>query len=410
VKKNSRSFFSVLLTYFLDNFGLAVIYPIFTPLFIGADSPLLSPATPLSVKTILLGLLIAAFPLAQFFGAPLIGQFSDRFGRKRAFYITILGTSLGYTLTAISIAEYSLVGLFASRFATGLFAGNLTLCLAAVADMNHNKVNRTKTFGTLSAMGGLSFVVAIAFGGIFSDPTISRHFSLSFPMWITAILSYLNLIAILALFHETHKGPSHPGINPFRAIHHLVQAIQSRELRSIYCINFLFMLTWVGSMQFLPTLLLERYHFRTSNVTACLVGVGIFWTLSNLFINRWLAKRYFPAKTLLVCLLLLSTFLLSATTSTSPLSFLILFYASSLSAALCWTNGLATISLQAPLNVQGSILGINQSMTSLAAMLSPIIGGFLISKGTHTLYLFGGLVCLLASAILFFQRAHIRSS
>jgi DHA1 family tetracycline resistance protein-like MFS transporter len=401
MKKNARSFFPVLLTYFLDNFGLAIIYPIFTPLLLSAKNSLVSDTTPLFTRTLLLGLLIAAFPLAQFFGAPLIGQFSDRFGRKKAFYITILGTSLGYTFTAISIAEYSLAGLFISRFATGLFAGNLTLCLAAVADMNRDEIGRTKNFGTLSAMGGLSFIIAIAFGGIFSDPTISRHFGPSFPLWITAVLSYLNLVAIFTLFHETHKGPLHPGINPFKAIRHLLQAIQSRELRSIYGVNFLFMLAWVGTMQFLPTLLLERYHFPLHRVTTCLVGVGLCWSLSNLLINRWLAKYYFPAKTLLICLLLLSAFLISTLASAGPTSFLILFYASALCAALCWTNGLATISLKAPLSIQGSILGINQSMTSLAAMISPIIGGFLISKNIYAFHLFGSLACLLAGAILF---------
>ena len=67
---------------FLDNFGLAIIYPIFTPLFLKSGHALVPQGLTYLQRTILLGLLIASFPLAQFFGAPLIGQFSDQFGQK----------------------------------------------------------------------------------------------------------------------------------------------------------------------------------------------------------------------------------------------------------------------------------------------------------------------------------------
>ncbi len=406
IKKGRHSLFPVLLTYFLDNFGLAIIYPIFTPLLIKSEHSILSYATPFVERTVILGLLIAAFPLAQFFGAPVIGQFSDRFGRKRAFYITILGTALGYTFTAISIMSHSLLGLFLSRFSTGLFAGNLTICLAAVADLSPDDITRTRNFSLISAIGGLSFIIAITFGGILSDPSISRHFNPSFPFWITAVLSYLNLACMIILFHETHKGPRHPGLNPFKGINNLIQGFRSKELRIIYAVNFLFMLAWVASMQFLPTLLLEHFKWQVGGVTASLVATGAAWSLTNLIVNRRLAKFYFPGQILLVSLVTLSLFLLFTMMTHTPTTFLIFFYASACCASLCWTNGLATISLKAPLSIQGSILGINQAMTSVAAMLSPIIGGFLVAINVHAVYVFGGVACLLAFCLLFSHKAY----
>lgn len=408
--KNRRCFYPVLLTYFLDNFGLAIIYPIFTPLLVESEHSILSYTTPHFTRTLLLGLLIAAFPLAQFFGAPLIGQFSDRFGRKRAFYITILGTAFGYTFTALSIITHSLIGLFISRFATGLFAGNLTLCLAAIADMSPDDTTRTKNFSLISAVGGLSFIIAIAFGGILSNPGISKHFNPSFPFWITALLSYINLVCMLLLFHETHKGPRHPGINPLKGFNNLLQGVKSKELRTLYAVNFLFMIAWVGSMQFLPNLLLEQYKFHIGQITACLMGVGAGWSLSNMIVNRKLAKLYFPGQTLLACLLLLSLLLLFTLMTRGPASFLFLFFASACCASLCWTNGIATISLKAPLAIQGSILGINQSMTSIAAMISPIIGGLLAAISPHAVFAFGGIAALLAFYTLFSQKAYTHHS
>ncbi len=401
-QRQKRSLFPVLLTYFLDNFGLAIVFPIFTPFILKSTHLILS----YSERTILLGILIGAFPLAQFFGAPLIGQFSDRFGRKRAFYITILGTAIGYTFTAVSIMENSFTALFISRFCTGLFAGNLTLCLAAIADMSLDDASRTKNFGQIGAIGGLSFIVAIALGGIFSDPSIGRHFNPSFPFWITALLAYANFICMILLFHETHVPNRHPGVNPFKGIYNLVLGLKSKELKIIYAVNFLFMLTWVASMQFLPTFLLFDFQFHILGVTLCLMTIGAIWSLTNMFINRMLAKWFFPGRTLLCCLLLISLSLLFLFFSKTPMMFLYLFFFATSCASLCWTNGIATVSLKAPASIQGSILGINQSMNAIAAMLSPLIGGVLMALNKHVLYLFGGVVTLLAFGLLISSRAY----
>ena len=401
-QRRRRSLFPILLTYFLDNFGLAIVYPIFTPYVLKSTHLILS----YSERTILLGILIGAFPLAQFFGAPVIGQFSDRFGRKRAFYITILGTAIGYTFTSVSIMEHSFIGLFISRFCTGLFAGNLTLCLAAIADMSSDDVSRTKNFGLIGAIGGLSFVVAIALGGVFSDPDINRHFNPSFPFWVTALLAYINLICMILFFHETHAPVRHPGINPFKSISNIIIGLRSKELRIIYTVNFLFMLSWVASMQFLPSFLLLDFKFEIMETTLCLMMVGAIWFLTNMFINRILAKWFFPGRTLLCCLVLISVSLLFLLFANTPSVFLSLFFLSTACASLCWTNGIATISLKAPASIQGSILGINQSINSFASMLSPIIGGFLMAIQRDAIYLFGGAITLLAFGLLMSSKAY----
>ena len=400
--KYKRSLFPILLTYFLDNFGLAIVYPIFTPFILESTHLILS----FSERTILLGMLIGAFPLAQFFGAPLIGQFSDKFGRKRAFYVTILGTAIGYTFTSVSMMEHSLVGLFISRFCTGLFSGNLTLCLAAIADMSPDDASRTKNFGQIGAIGGLSFIVAIAVGGLFSDPDISRHFNPSFPFWVTALLSYINLICMILLFHETHPTSRHPGINPFKGIDNIIMGLRNKDLRIIYIVNFLFMFAWVISMQFLPSFLLLDFKFQILEITLCLMTTGVTWSLTNMFINRFLAKKVFPGRTLLYCLLLISLLLLFVLFTKNPAVFLCLFFLSSCCASLCWTNGVATVSLKAPASIQGSILGINQSINSAAAMLSPMVGGFLIALNRHAIFFFGGISALLAFFLLMSYKAY----
>ncbi|MBS0621013.1 MAG: MFS transporter [Verrucomicrobia bacterium] len=398
--RKSGSLFPVFLTYFLDNFGLAVIYPIFTPLIQGPQHPFFPDGSTYLERSLILGLLIAAFPLAQFFGAPLIGQFSDRFGRKRSFFITILGSALGYFLTAASIYSLSLPLLFISRFFTGLFAGNLTLCLAAIADMSKSEELRTKNFGQIGAIGGLSFILAIAFGGYLSDPTHNTHFNPSVPFLITGVLSLINLLSVTLLFHETHPSRVPLGVHPFKGMHNLFLALKKKELRPIYLVNFFFMSAWISSMQFFPSFVSAHFQFTTARLSLAMIGVGALWSITNLLVNRLLAHYFHPGKTLLVCLSILTLLLSSTFFTHTPLPFFLLFYPAVAVASLCWTNGLATISLKAPRDIQGSILGINQSMTSIASMFSPILGGALIGVSKHAVYDLAAITCLIAVCIL----------
>lgn len=401
LRTHRRSLLPVFITYFLDNFGLAIIYPIFTPLLLNPRHPLLEASATYVERTILLGLLIGSFPMAQFFGAPLIGQFSDRFGRKKAFYITILGTAIGYTMTAFSILENVFPLLFASRFLTGLFAGNLTLCLASIADMSPDQHARTKNFGLIAAIGGMSFILAILLGGILSNPQYSSHFNPSLPFWITASLSYINFALMIILFQETHPTRISSGLNPFRGIQNLSVALRSPYLRILYLINFFFMMAWVTSMQFFPTSLIKIFQFSSNQITVSLMGVGLTWTIANLWINRYLSKRFYPAKTLLFCLLFLTICLFILSVASNSNLFFSIFYPAAIFASLCWTNGIATVSIKASSDMQGSILGINQSMSSIAAMAGPSLGGIIAGFGDRFLFLFTGMCSLIAFSLLY---------
>ncbi|MES2122765.1 MAG: MFS transporter [Chlamydiota bacterium] len=399
-KQRPLSLFPILLTYFLDNFGLAVIYPIFTPIFLSPGHLFFQETATFFQRTLLLGLLIGCFPLAQFFGAPLIGQYSDRAGRKKAFVISILGTGVGYTITALAILYYSLPFLFVGRLCTGLFAGNLTLCLASIADGSPDEESRTKNFGLIAAIGGLSFIIAIATGGILSDPQFSFHFNPSFPFWITACLTFINLFFIITLYHETRPARKDRGFNPFHGVQNIRAALQLKNLRVIYVINFLFMLAWVGSMQFFPTFMIKNFHYQITLITVFLMVVGFIWSTTNFAVNRALIKRFHPGQTLMYSLLFLGVLLSAILFVHNPFPFFTLFFISVGFASLCWTNGMATISLKAPKELQGSILGINQSMVSVASMASPVIGGLLAGISIHSVYIFSGIISLIAYFLL----------
>ncbi|MCB1085230.1 MAG: MFS transporter, partial [Chlamydiia bacterium] len=191
---------------FIDNFGFAIIFATFGSLFIDPSYGFISSATPPVMRNIMLGVALALFPLGQFVGAPFLGDIADHFGRKRAFYITILGGVLGFLLSGLAIFLHSYTLLILTRLLTGFFSGNLSICLASIADLSPDEKTRAKNFSIIIITTGLSWMIAMLTGGYLSNPNLSKHFNPALPFFVTALLSFISFLTILVFYKETHAG------------------------------------------------------------------------------------------------------------------------------------------------------------------------------------------------------------
>src|SRR5689334_16274969 len=119
---------TVLFTIFLDVLGIGILLPIIPQLLANPHSAyyLLPAGWTFKGGLILLGWLTAIYPLMQFLSTPILGQLSDRYGRKKILSFSIAGTAVGYLLFAIGILIGSLPLLFFSRILDGITGGNLS--------------------------------------------------------------------------------------------------------------------------------------------------------------------------------------------------------------------------------------------------------------------------------------------
>jgi MFS transporter, DHA1 family, tetracycline resistance protein len=150
---------SLFFTIFLDLVGFSILIPVF-PLLIGPPgAPFRVTPVDWSFRSglIMLGWLQAVYPFCIFLAAPILGQLSDRWGRRPVLAVSLAGTSVGYAMFAVGIASKNLPLMFAGRILDGVTGGNLAVAQASIGDISNDE-NRAKNFGLVGAAFGLGFI------------------------------------------------------------------------------------------------------------------------------------------------------------------------------------------------------------------------------------------------------------
>jgi len=132
----------------------------------------------------MIGLFGFAWSAMQFVFSPLLGAWSDRFGRRPVILISCFGLSIDYVFMALAP---SLRWLFVGRLISGITTSNVSTAFAYVTDVTPPE-KRAKAFGMISAAFGVGFVIGPALGGILGN------YNLRFPFWAAAALSLINAL------------------------------------------------------------------------------------------------------------------------------------------------------------------------------------------------------------------------
>ena len=227
---------------FLDLVGVGILIPIVPILLAGPRSPyyILPAGYTVQEGYILLGWLVAIYPLFQFLAVPILGQLSDKYGRRKVLGVSLAGTAISYAVFAIGIITKNLPLLFIARAFDGVTGGNIPVAQAVVADITPPR-GRAKAFGLIGAAFGLGFIIGPYIGGKLSDPSVVSWFNAATPFWFAAILAVINITLVIALLPETlahaKKGLK---IQWSRSLSDILHAYTYRDFRALFTTAFLF--------------------------------------------------------------------------------------------------------------------------------------------------------------------------
>jgi DHA1 family tetracycline resistance protein-like MFS transporter len=232
MKKAKNPIFPLLLTIFIDLLGVGIVIPILAPLFLIPFTSILPASYTHDQRVLLMGILSASYPLAQFLGAPLLGALSDRYGRKPLLILSLIGTLAGYLLFGLGVITKSLPLLFLGRIIDGFTGGNISIAQSAIADITKPE-NRARNFGFIGMAFGLGFVLGPYIGGKLIDPSIVSWFSQSTPYFFTALLTTINIGLVIFLFPETIKEKVKSKIKLLSGFINLKKAFLIKNLRTL---------------------------------------------------------------------------------------------------------------------------------------------------------------------------------
>lgn len=364
-------------TIFLDMVGVGVLIPVIPLLFADTASPdyILGSGVPVSTGYLYIGALLALFSFGQFVAAPVIGELSDKYGRRRMLAFSIFGSFLGYVLFGSGILVKSVALIFIARLVNGITGGNIVVAQAAIADLSKPE-DRAKNFGLIGAAFGLGFILGPFLGGKLADPSVSSWFSSVTPFWFAAGLSFLNMLLVLVFLPETNAtvDPSKRFVwtKSFRNIRH---ALLLRHLRSLFTTNFLFQFGFTFYMTFASVYFFARFGWTEGELGNYFAYIGLWLVITQGLITRW-ASKWFTERQILKNSILLGSMSIMAII-TIPSAFWLFFVAPFFAMAIGLTqaNLTALLSRSAGAGEQGEILGINGSIQALAMAIPPLLSG-----------------------------------
>jgi MFS family permease len=413
--KKRKPLLAILLVNFTGTLGFSIVLPflVFLVMNFGGDAVIYS-------------LLAATYPAFQLIGSPLLGRWSDIYGRRKVLLLSNAGTAIGWVLFVIALVlpidrvfninlEYfgtfvvavPLFFIFFARAIDGVTGGNISVANAYLSDISTDK-NRSNNFGKMAISSNLGFILGPALAGILGG----TFYGSLLPILAALLLSIVTLIVIGFLLQES-RPKSNPIVIPeegtirkvfaqeCKDCYHQDIAVKSKfgdvfKLEHISFLLVLYFLIFLGFNVYyasFPTHAVNVLHWSVTQL-------GIFYAILSgimVFIQgpvlRKALKKFSEEKLVIFGSLILGTnFVLFFSESIISVYTAVVLFA--IGNGLMWPSFMSILSKRAGTALQGAVQGVAGSFGGIASIIGLIAGGVLYN-------LTGGTTFLVSAVIIF---------
>lgn len=349
----------------VDVLGLTIILPLL-PFY----------AEKFGASPSVVGLLVSTYAFCQLIAGPMLGRMSDHMGRRPLLLVSQMGTFIGFLVLAYANALWLI---FLSRVIDGLTAGNLSLAQAYISDVTKPE-DRAKSFALIGIAFGMGFLIGPGISGYLSQ------FSYQYPIFAAAALSATSILATYFLLPSTTPQAA-DGATPrkFTVLDwgNYARYFRQAELAPLLWQFFAFTMAFSMFMTGFPLFAERRYQWQGHPFGPKEVGyVYAYLGMLGVILQGGLIGRLvkaFGEMTLVRAGFFLGMVGLAALGFTYSIPLLLLVAAISSSGTGVIRPALTSLITQkADRSEQGVVLGLTQSLNSIAAIVAPAVGGLLI--------------------------------
>jgi predicted MFS family arabinose efflux permease len=346
------------MTIFIDITGFGMIIPLL-PFY--AETFQAGPAA--------LGVLVASFSMMQFVFSPILGRLSDNAGRRPVLLLSILTSGVSFILFALA---NSFVILLLSRIIAGM-ATESAVAQAYIADITSEK-ERARGIGRVGAAFGAGFIIGPAIGGFLSI------YGFSAPGFAAFALSLVNFLFVFLFLPEpakmVHNDMRIELTSSGGYLRRLLDALQKPLTGSTLVIFFIVTLAFSSIPVVSPLLGKSFFGFEETEMSYVFVYIGVVQIVLQGFLIGILVKSVGEEKLIAFGSLLMTMGMLLMPLISNIMIFLVSITLIAFSIGTMNTTVPSFISKRTSVDEQGGMLGVAQSIGSLARVPGPLIGGF----------------------------------
>lgn len=350
---NKRAMFTIFTIILTDLIGFGIIIPLLPAL-----------SDKLHITGFWLGLLVASYAIAQFISAPILGNLSDRYGRKPILLISKAGTVLAYIMFAFAGNFWILL---LSRLIDGFTGGNITAARAYISDIT-TKEDRSRGMALIGISFGLGFIIGPALGGIF----YSIGGSQVLPALVGAGLCAFSLILTQVFLDESHRDNMEINSRPF-SIKNFLNIFKHPVIQQILIVQFMVMVAMSGFQTTLSFFTDELFKFSPQNNSYLFVYLGIVSLIVQGYLSSHKSKNIYGYTKYGIIISAIGTALIAISPNIWFLGLAIIVFSigSSLFSVFLPTM-LSQVDSKDP---EGEIMGAYEGISSLGRVVGPAIIG-----------------------------------
>ena len=269
----------IFITLVIDVTGIGIIIPVIPALI----EEMMVTSADMSAASAIGGWLLFAFSISQFLFSPLLGNLSDRYGRRPVLLLSLLGLGIDYLVMALAPG---LGWLFAGRIIAGIMGASFTTASAYIADVSPPE-KRAQNFGLIGAAFGLGFIIGPIMGGLLGS------LGARVPFYAAAVLSLVNFLYgyfVLpeSLPHEKRRAFEWKRANPFGSLRQLRRYPVIASL--VWSLFFMYVASYAvqGTWSFFT---IEKFNWTERQIGFSLGVVGVLVALVQGVLIRWINPR-----------------------------------------------------------------------------------------------------------------------
>jgi len=379
-----KRLYVIFLIIFTEVLGFSMVLPLVP--FLGLS---------LGLTPIQIGLIISVFSFCQLFASPITGKLSDHFGRKPLFILSQISTFFGFIFLGFATTAILLI---VARLIDGLLGSNMTVSQAYISDITEPK-HRTRIYGYSSGVFGAGLIFGPLIGGVLS------RINYSVPMFFAAAISLVSVALVVFFLPETIIKKTNKislSFNDIIPVEDIKRFIKTPKVRNILSMFFIYNIAFFLFISNLALLAEAQFHVAADQVSFYMAWIGIIRVIIQTVLIARILRALTENRLLLTGIFFMVISMVTLAFSAEylfvfvPLIFLA--YGTGVSRPIL-TSQLTTSVTQ---KETATILGVNNSLNSVAQIITPILGGFIIEYlPSQTLPLLSAII--FASLILFLR-------